>query len=470
MNHQNRTGTSDRTLFADGAVYAGVEVIQQTLGFISLPIFLFYLSTADFGAVTWGITASNLTTAIATLGLEFSVLRLYWKWAADDRERIAARACAVSLVWSLMSGAAMTAGVWVLAPIWLRAPLIWAIWAGAALGVRSIALSVFRVRGPLARYAPIVIAGSLLPVVAGFALVVAGWKATGYLAGYAVGAIVTALVAMRDLRPWSGGGFALPAELVTYTIHTFPANFINRTIAIADRLVLGTFGSIDALGLYGAAARLTTPVRFMSSIFRMALAPSLSKTEAHGDVAGTVGRLALTITALMLLVGTLVAIAGWFLRFTPWVASESTLQRLVMVLLMTEFLSALSSLGLLHLYYSDTPRRASIAAAVGGALVIALLLALIPRYGIFGAAGARLSAAAGGLIAVYLLAGRTAAIRHRTQLLPMLVSFVPLVVATYLLGAGAQLAVFGAMAALYAVITARVLAPIWRNPLPATVQ
>jgi O-antigen/teichoic acid export membrane protein len=464
----------ERLLFADGAVYAVVEVIQQGLGFVALPLFLFFLDAKEFGAVTWGVTVAQVAAGVATLGLEFSVMRLYWRWPESERTRILARIAAVALAWSALGGIAASLAIWHLAPTGLRTPIVLGVWAGAALGVRSIALSVVRVRGPIRQYARLVLTGAGLQTAIGLLLVWIGWKATGYLAGYAFGAIFTVAPALRELGPWRSwwtGGLRLPKDVVTYTVHTFPANMINRLAAVADRLVLGSIGSIDTLGLYGVAARFTVPVRFMSGVFKMTLGPSLSRSEASGAVDAIFRRLSSLVTILMLLSGSVVALAVWFVRVTPWAPAQGALQRIALILLLAEFLAAMTSLGQLRLYYSSSPKDASIAAIGSVAALVTLLMVLVPHFGGNGAAAAKILASVIGVAAVIAVSARRPEGRHGWARLGLLVgSFIPALLATYLLGAVGQIVVFATMALGYGAIAWMRLAPLWRPRALALVR
>jgi O-antigen/teichoic acid export membrane protein len=284
--------------------------------------------------------------------------------------------------------------------------------------------------------------------------VAAGLGPAGYMLGYAAGAIVSAAVALHGVRgkySWAGAIWKLPRETVVFTARVLPSILFARAVAVADRVVMSRWGSQEALGLYGVASRFTTPVKFLSGGFKLALAPLLSREEsAAGAVDAAFGRLAQFIVLGMLLVGSLVAVGSWLVQLTPWAESSLEVQRLVGLLLVAQFLSGLMFLGQVRLYYSPRPGSASIVAGLNAAVLLAGLIILVPRSGAAGAAMAEIAAGAAGLAAVIVLAFlATRRLQEWSRLLALLATFVPCVAAPWLLDRSWQITVFALSAAFY---------------------
>jgi hypothetical protein len=152
----------------------------------------------------------------------------------------------------------------------------------------------------------------------------------------------------------------------------------------------------------------------------------------------------------MLLVGALVAVGSWLVQLTPWTDSSLEMQRLVLLLLVAQFLTGLMFLGQVRLYYSPRPGSASIVAGLNAAVLLAGLIVLVPRSGAVGAAIAEIAAGGAGLAAVIVLAFQaTRRLQEWFRLLALLATFVPCVAASWLLGRSGQIAVFALSAALY---------------------
>jgi O-antigen/teichoic acid export membrane protein len=409
----------------------------------------------DFGLITASLVLVQVGLTLSTLGSDFTVMRLFYQWSERERRRVAAGVTVLSALWSTALAGALHVGLMAtsVAPgTYWTLSLGW--WAGLALGVRGVPLSIVRVTGALRPYALFVLGGAALQVTLQVVCVIARLGPAGYMLGYAVGAVVStavALIAVRGEYLWSGHVWRLPRATIAYTARILPSVLFSRAVAVSDRLVLAHWGTQETLGLYGAAYRFTTPLRFLSGGFKMAIAPMLSREESSGDADVVFRRMSQLIVLGMLFVGTLVAVAVWFIQFTPWAAASADLQRLVGLLLVAQFMSGLTYLGQVRFYYSPWPGAASVAIAVNAAVLLGALVLLVPRAGAEGAAGAAVLSGLAGLTAVVVLAlwqyGR---IDPWVRLLALLGTFVPCVVASWVLARGGQLVVFGLTLALYA--------------------
>jgi O-antigen/teichoic acid export membrane protein len=444
-----------RTLVSEGARYALVDVAQQALALVSLPIFFFLLTPDDFGIITIALVLTQVSLTLSTLGLDFSVMRLYYTWPPAERGGILAGVTLFSVAWSLV----LIAGAHVVLPLTaVGARAYWALsagwWAGLALGVRGVPLSVVRVQGAMRTYAVFVLGGAVVQVVLQIALVAARFGPAGYMLGYALGAAASALVALYSIRreyTWAGPFWKLPRDTVSFTARVLPSILFARAVAVSDRVVLARWSSQTTLGVYGAASRFTTPIKFLSGGFKLALAPLMSRQEHSGTLDAEFARLSRFLVLGMLLVGALVAAGTWLVQLTPWADTSRDMQRLVGLLLVAQFLSGLMFLGQVRLYYSTRPGSASVAAGINAAVLFGGLLWLVPRMGATGAALAGVISGAAGLVAVialaYLATGR---VREWYRLVLLLGTFLPCVAGAWLPQRSGQIAIFLLSASAYA--------------------
>lgn len=438
---------AEGALLSEGAAYAVVEVAQQALAMIALPVFFFFLTVSDFGVITEAIVLTQVGLTVSTLGLDFSVMRMYFRWEDGERRRAIAGVTFVSALWST----ALAVGMHIILSAWhLDANTYWALtygwWAGLVLGIRGVPLSIVRVTGALKPYAIFVLGGAVLQVVLQIVCVALHMGPAGYMLGYASGALLSCTIAVYAVRcdyKWDTRVWMLPRETIRYTASILPSVLFSRIVAVADRVVLARFGTQEMLGLYGAAARFTTPLKFLSGGFKLAVVPLLSRQERAGDTAPVFERMSRFIVVGMLLVGTLVAVAVWFIQFTPWAPSSGALQQLVALLLVTQFLAGLTFLGQVHFYYSPRPSAASVAMTVNAIALLGGLVLLVPKQGAFGAAIAGVIAGAAGFAAVMAI---TVVMQRHTRpwstLLALLATFIPCAGATYMFGRAVQLLVF----------------------------
>jgi O-antigen/teichoic acid export membrane protein len=456
VENQRPPGTTlgARTLLSEAAVYAIVDVAQQGLALLALPAFFFLLTPADFGLITASLVATQIGLTLSTLGLDFSVMRLYFTWSAAERGRTLAAATLLSTVWSVALAVALHVG---LAMMGLSSATYWAIsfgwWAGLVLGLRGVPLSVIRVTGAMRAYTMFVLGGAVTQLVFQLALVIAGFGPPGYMLGYGIGAIVTALASLYGVRneySWTGAVWKLPRDTVVFTARVLPSILFARAIAVSDRVVLAHWSTQETLGLYGAASRFTSPIKFLSGGFKLALGPLLSREEQSGTLDTAFSRLAPCLVLGMLLIGALVAVGVWFVQLTPWAANSDEVQRLVGLLLVAQFLSGLMFLGQIRLYYSPQPGSASIVSGVNAAVLIGGLVWLVPRSGAAGAAVAEAASAAAGLAVVIVLAfAATHRLREWSRLLALVATFLPCLAASWLLQRSSQLTIFLVSVAVY---------------------
>lgn len=442
------------TLLSEGAIYALVDVVQQGLALVALPVFFFFLTPADFGLITTSLVLTQVGLTLSTLGLDFSVMRLYFKWPVADRGRIISGVTLLCVLWSgaLGVGAHLTLGYvgagkaayWTMSFGW---------WAGLALGLRGVPLSIVRVTGAMRAYATFVLGGALIQVVLQLAFVSAGLGPAGYMLGYAAGALGSAVVALYAVRheyAWARAAWKLPREMIVFTARVLPSILFARAVAVSDRVVLARWSTQETLGLYGAASRFTTPIKFLSGGFKLALAPLLSRQEHAGSLDDAFAGLAQFILLGMLLIGALVALGSWFVQLTPWGGDSREVQRLVGLLLVAQLLSGLMFLGQVRLYYSPRPGSASIVAGINAVVLLGGLMLLVPRTGATGAALAGVMAGAAGLASVIVLAFlATRRLQEWSALLALLATFIPSVAASWVLERPGQLMVFLVSAAVY---------------------
>ena len=228
-----------------------------------------------------------------------------------------------------------------------------------------------------------------------------GFQATGLIIGYwagTLGALVYALVGTRQclgpfrLRTWRPSA----ARLRLMAKQTALPTLGDCTSALAGRLdlyLVGLFLGESAAGIYGMARQVRTPIRQVRQSFDGLLTPIVSRTLSLAGAAQT-GQATASATRLILaiqlpmLIG-LVAIGEPLLR---WIGPEFAAGYLAMLLLAAaECIQGAYGVSDLILLYRR-PALIVWLTSIGAAANIAAGLALIPLYGVAGAAAAALIA------------------------------------------------------------------------------
>jgi O-antigen/teichoic acid export membrane protein len=396
-----------RRLASEAVVYTTIDATQSFLALLVVPASLFWLSPADMGTITLATLGSQVVTTLAVLGLDFALIRFYYTWAPETRQANVRGILRVVTTWSVLL-TIVAVGVLALmsghgnAGIWFAA-----ISAGTGLAVRQIPMSVFRVSSALWWYAALAAGGSLAQAALQIALLATGAGATGFLAGASVAAWATAVtgvivVARRsDTESVSAAPNSAVLRLAAWNLLS---GLANRALSGADRLAVYWWSSIDALGIYGTAARWSLPLRMFSGGTKLALAPALSRGESDGNVTVTATAVSPFVTLLALLAAG-IQVSSWSLLLTPWRSLIGDFQRLLAILVVAQLLGCLALIGQTFLYYLDRSAASSALSVLTTLLTFVGLLTVVPKYGAVGAAAVQLVTNAAVFVVLLLTKG-----------------------------------------------------------------
>lgn len=394
-------------LLVESGGYAAIEIAQQGIALATVAAMLSWITPEEFGRLTLAVVVGQVGTTLATLGLEFTVLRQYLAW--PEHRRPGAFSAALSISTGCAAVLAL-AGWWGSGAIdaGLRTPVLLAWWGGLVLGIRGLPLAVSRVNGWLPRYAAVVVGGSVIQAVLQVLLVTRGRGAQGFVEGQLAGAIASTLLALAMASAVLGRPRLEPGTL-SYTMAILPSGLASRLILVADRLVLAQFVSLETLGAYGLASRLAMPVKMVGAMFRMALAPALSRAEVTGDLATVFSQSTRLILAATLTMATAVALGSLLLQVSPWAEVAAAVTAVLGLLLWAQVVATVQAMANLRIYYSGTPGASAWVSGAGAAALLLGLWALAPRWGGTGAAVAELLAAWAAMAAAVVALSRAAA-------------------------------------------------------------
>jgi O-antigen/teichoic acid export membrane protein len=228
-----------------------------------------------------------------------------------------------------------------------------------------------------------------------------GFQATGLVIGYwagTLGAVLYALVGTRQcLGPFRLRSYRLsPSRLWFVVRETALPTLSDFTNALAGRLdlyLVGLFLGESAAGIYGMARQVRTPIRQVRQSFDGLLTPIVSRTLSlagavrTGQATASATRLILAIQLPMLIA--LVALGRPLLR---WIGPEFAAGYVAMLLLAAaEAIQGAFGVSDLILLYRR-PAYILWLTAIGAAVNVAAGIALIPHFGVEGAAAAALIA------------------------------------------------------------------------------
>lgn len=413
----------DAARLAKGAgVLLGGRLFGRGISFAVQIVLGRLLGPALFGLYAIGWNVFLLLGLTASLGLEHGVVRYAAPLWAGDRagaRSLARRALGLSLLAATAASLALYLAAPALAELF-RKPELVTVLEGFAVGV--LFLSLLRVAAATTRASqrmqfsvavedlgqPLLHLGLVALLFAlGWRLAASIWAA---VVSYLLAASLALLVLARLLRGAGGApttAIPSPATLLRFSVPTATAGLLAVFIVWSDRLLVGYFLSAAETGIYQAASQVSILFHLLLSSFTGMFAPMIASLHHQGQTA-RLGELFRVTTKWGLYVGlpVFLVVAG---------LPEDVLVTLLgrdfaagatpMVVLSTAQLLNLATgaVGMLLIMCGFQRRWLALS---GVALVanVLLNLALIPRFGLLGAATATLIAVAmlflGGLVVV----------------------------------------------------------------------
>jgi O-antigen/teichoic acid export membrane protein len=390
-----------KSLGGNLVVYGIGDAATQIISFFLLPLYVRYLSPADYGVLALLLTVEVAAKVTFRWGLDASFMRLYFD-CPDAR----ARQLLASTQFFFLTAAngALLAVALRLSPVigpyllhtnqydWtLRLVLINTF----VTCFYFLPFHVMRIEGRTSTYITLGFLRSAGTLLARLLLVIVlGRGVHGVvLADIAVTALFTVTLVpwfARLIRPVFSR--QLLRESLRFGLPRLPHGIAHQVIAVSDRYVLGRFASLHELGLYSTGASFALGLKLFLSAFESAWAPFYFGVMREPDAKNTFSRvttygvlmLALLAAGLSACAHDVVALATTptfhhAARVIPWIALGVAFQGVYL----------LTSIGLNITKHTEYYPMATGIAAVTS--VVTNLL-LVPSFGITGAAWANMLA------------------------------------------------------------------------------
>lgn len=436
-----------RDLLRGSALYAIPNFGIKAISFLLLPLYTRFLTPDDYGIISLAETIAAVVGIVAGLGLSGAVTRLYFQYV--DRGPELRRYVSSVLRFALAALAGVVALAFLAGPLLLSLAhfrvafypyLALAIGTAALLQFIDFRLVLFQVERRAARYAQFSFAsfGLTTACAVGF-VVVLRWGALGMLLGKAMAVGVTALAAAVLLWRWWRGGFAADyvRESLRLALPLVPHQLMAAGLVAADRLILAHYRDLTEVGIYSLAYAMGMVMYLVTASLFQAWSPIYFDVARGGDAArATLGRISSALCLLLIAVAALgSAIAqdfvAWFLdarylaagRLVPWIIAGYLFH---------------SFFSLFHLAVLQGKRSEFLLAASSVSLLanLALNFALVPGWGMYGAAWATTAAYALEALLMFVYAQRIYRLHYRRlAILAGIAVLAAVVAATQLLSA-----------------------------------
>lgn len=397
-----------RELSRDLAIYGIGDVAVSVVNFLLLSVYVAFLDPADYGVLAQLGAVEVVAKIVFRCGLDGSFMRFYYDYPDErDRQRLASTIFFFLLA---LNSALLVASV-VAAPA--AAPLFG--WDAGTRGRSVLALQLvlantfligftflpfhlLRMQKRAAEFSALTLARSVSTLLLRIALVVGfGYGVLGIVVADLVVTVLVLGVLTRWFAPLLRPLFsrAMLRESLAFGLPRLPHAFAQQVMAVGDRFILPVFRTTAEIGVYSIGATFALAQKLFLSAFEYAWAPFYYATSKEPDgprVFAVVATYA--FGALALMTAGLSAIAADLLplmlhdEYPKYAAAPAVIPGIAVgVLLQGVYL--LTSIGL---NITKKTRYYPVSTATAAAVSVGLNLALIPRFGIIGAAWANAAA------------------------------------------------------------------------------
>jgi O-antigen/teichoic acid export membrane protein len=435
-------------------IYGLGGLVSRILAVFLLPLYTRYLDTADLGAVGLVVALSAVAVTVLRLGISSAFFRFYFDADDDEGRRLVVR---TSFWFTLAMGL-----LGLILGVALAGPTADALGLDDANLVRAGALGVlaqmvyeqqtalFRAEERSTAF----VTASLVNVgitIAATVLLVVVWEkgALGVILGNVTGTLAVTAGLLAVHRHWLGRSFSRPLlrEMNRFGTPLVPAALALIAVNFGDRFFLVHFTDLEEVGLYEIGVRIASAMVLLLTAFRTAW-PAFAYSIRDDAEAKRTYAYVLTY---------LVVVASWAALglglLSPWLvrllATQEFYEGSRVVAPLAFATVAYAAYIVMAIGVGRTKRTQFNWAITGAAAVlnVALNLALIPPYGMMGAAVATVAAYSLMFVLMTWYAQRVFPVPYQwRRVLTAASAAVALVVAGKLLDVGLALALLLALA------------------------
>jgi O-antigen/teichoic acid export membrane protein len=379
------------------AIYGSGDVAIQALNFLLLPLYVKYLSKADYGVLALLASVEATVKLFFRWGVDGAFMR-FWYDCTDERERqrlastlflFLLGANGVLLVLSLVASPFLSSRLLQSEGYTLALQLV--LLNTFAIGFTFIPFHVLRIQGRAREFSGLTLARSASTLVLRLFLVVgAGLGVMGVVIADVVVTAVLLVVMLRWFIPLLRPVFSMNVlrKSLAFGLPRVPHGFALQLMSVGDRFVMTRYLPVQDIGVYSIGVSFGLVEKIVLGAFEYAWAPFYYATAREPDaerVFSTVATYGVAVLALM--TAGLSAVAADLLNAVThgqYVAAAGVVTwTAIGVFFYGVYL--LTSIGL-----NITSRTGyyPVTTAIGAALNIALNFALLPTFGIIGAAWA----------------------------------------------------------------------------------
>ncbi|HLM34501.1 MAG TPA: oligosaccharide flippase family protein [Gaiellaceae bacterium] len=413
-----------RRLARHSAIYGIGGLVSRILAVLLLPVYATYLRGEGFGKIETVVALTTVLVIVLRLGISSAFFRFYFDTKDPEQRVLVVR---TSFWFTItMATAGLVAG-WVLAGEidgWLRLGddpwLVRAAFIGlwAQMNYEQLT-SLFRVEERSVAFVLASLANVLITIGATILLVVVLEKGpTGAVVGNFVGtlAVYVTLVAYRRYQLGLQFDRALLREMNRFGLPLVPSALALWAINFVDRIFIAHFKDQTEVGVYSVAVRISSAVVFLMIAFRTAWPAFAYSIEDDREAKRTYS---FVLTYLVVVCSWVSLALG---ALAPWLvdvlAPKPEFERAAEAVAPLAFAATAYAAYTVIAIGSGRARRTQLNWAVSGVAAVvnvALNVALIPPYGMIGAAISTLVSYVVLLGGMYLYAQRVYPVAYQRR-------------------------------------------------------
>ncbi len=233
-----------------------------------------------------------------------------------------------------------------------------------------------------------------LKIIVQILAVFVGWGVGGLAAGFIAGMVVATVINFKFLRlSFSRFNRSHLQRLFSFSIWTFLSSGGSLIFSYADTIIIGYFMTDSDVGIYRVAFQLASVSALVVTTFHTVLYPRISKWHAENNISLIELSLSKSVTYCLVLIIPITVggiILSDKLMYYLYGASFESGATVLIILLFVQVANIFMFLYTMCLNAINKPRESFMVTAVSALLNIIFNIALIPVFGIAGAAAATL--------------------------------------------------------------------------------
>jgi O-antigen/teichoic acid export membrane protein len=394
--HTDTSVQAVRGMFGRDSIYLGLWAGQTIVAALITPVATRLLGPSQFGQVWAAIAVMQVLVALASFSLQTAVQRAF---AEENGEAKARRLVALSvlLATTTVAIAYATGPLWS-APLGLgHFPLAvkYALAWGATTAMSNAALGLVRSRDQLGWFALAGLAQSIGAAGLAIAFVLVGRRdASNYLLGELVGQVLCVAVALFAARPVlpSRSDFPMLADALRYSAALAPGLLAGVVMDGSDRIVIhGDIGP-SAVARFAVARNIGGIIAIFLVMLEIVWMPRLYALRDSPVVGAVIRSSRDGLVVLSVCMSVAIAMASPVLLWA-WVPHSFHPDHLLLVTALIAAMGAPLAAGssfVQVLLLANRSTRVSFATIGSAVINLGLILLVVPRYGIDGAAAVTL--------------------------------------------------------------------------------